>query len=432
MINKEIGKTVLNFICKNYVRILLAIIALIFLIQSILSAVKYEDYIVDEVHYVSASKLILKEFFPDKLWNWTYRIPPKYVITNYLNLEHPPLGKYIIILSLLLLGDNPISWRIPGIIMGTCILLLVYSIGRKLGNELTGIIATIAVLFDPMINSMSKVAMLDIYLAFFTVLAFYLLIVKENTILASIAIGFALSVKLNGVIPLVVVLTAITLLNYGHFISYERVLSILKSKWPMLVFREYYVRVATFIVRVLSEVIVIMFIVIAVYLIINLPYIFKFGLNEWISIQVWMVNTHTTFSANHPAVAAPFSLKPPYFNWLFNIKPFGLTDEFSAHVNSFGAPLGAFISILFPILYFKSKRGIGRVIVFLWIWLGYSLYIILYLLGRKMQFIYYLTPITPAIDIALGLTPILLDEILYHVKACRVRIFPMTCHVDNK
>lgn len=419
MAGREIGKIILNIIRKNYIKIILAVIALIFLIQSILSAVKYKDYIVDEVHYVSASKLLLKEFFPNRLWNWTYKIPPKYVIVNYLNLEHPPLGKYIIILSLILLGDNPISWRIPGIIMGTCILLLAYSIGKKLGNELTGIIAAIAVFFDPMISSMSKVAMLDIYLAFFTVLTFYLLIVKENTILASIVIGLALSVKLNGIIPLIVVLTAITLLNYGHFIRYERILSILKSKWPILVFKEYYIRVATFIVRILSEIIIIVFIVVTVYLTINLPYIFKFKLNEWINIQVWMVNTHITFSANHPAIAAPFSLKPPYFNWLFNIKPFGLTKEFSAHVNSFGAPLGAFISILFPILYLKSKRNVGKVILFLWIWLGYLLYIILYLLGRKMQFIYYLTPITPAIDVAIGLTPTLFNEILYYVRACK-------------
>ncbi len=419
MLKKSKQKETILQLTKYVTKVIPIIIALIFFIISVLSAIKYSNYIVDEVHYISASKLILETFFPNIKWNWTYKVPEDYIMNNYLNLEHPPLGKFIIIFSILLLGDNPLAWRLPGIIMGTCIVVLVYYIGKELGGEIVGIIAAIAVLFDPMIRSMSKVAMLDIYLAFFTVLSLYMLIVRNNTILSAFIASLALSVKLNGVIPLLIIFLSLSVLNYGHFIRYDTIYYAIShiKRLPNRV-----LKAASHILRVLGEFTVIAAIVIVVYLIINIPFIVKYGIKGWIDLQIWMVNVHAHFSASHPAVAPPISFQLPYFNWLFNIKPFGLTNEFSAHVNSYGTPLGAFISLLIPILYIKNRVEKRRILITLWIWFGYIFYVLLYLIGRKMQFIYYLTPITPAIDVAIGLTPIIFDEILQLISAYTKRV----------
>jgi Predicted membrane-bound dolichyl-phosphate-mannose-protein mannosyltransferase len=60
-----------------------------------------DDYISDEIYYVSASRNILKLFNINKDW---YPYPDLAGIESYLNLEHPPLGKYIIALSILVWG----------------------------------------------------------------------------------------------------------------------------------------------------------------------------------------------------------------------------------------------------------------------------------------------------------------------------------------
>ncbi|RLG74116.1 MAG: hypothetical protein DRO08_00485, partial [Thermoprotei archaeon] len=78
-----------------------------------------DDYVSDEVYYVSAAKNIGLYIFGVNVIEKPYpNIPnPK----GNLNLEHPPLAKYIMFLSMLVLGDNSLAWRIPGLIMRAAI-----------------------------------------------------------------------------------------------------------------------------------------------------------------------------------------------------------------------------------------------------------------------------------------------------------------------
>jgi len=55
-----------------------------------------------------------------------WRLPDNDGINDYLNTEHPPLGKYLIALSIILLGDHPFHWRVPSIVSGVLMILLLY------------------------------------------------------------------------------------------------------------------------------------------------------------------------------------------------------------------------------------------------------------------------------------------------------------------
>ncbi len=404
-----------NRVLKYLSRISLIITLLLFVSTSIYYAQKYDYYIVDEVHYISASKLIIENFFPGKHWVWRYNIPKEYIHNNYLNLEHPPLGKYLIIISLLLLGDYPLAWRLPGIILGSLTIILIYYIGRELGEDIAALISVIAVLVDPMINSMSRIAMLDIYLTFFVTLAAYFIINKKDLILASIAAGLAISTKLNGIIILIILIFIIMLTDYCHIIRLEDVKDLLEiSKLEFLKgISNALHAIYSFLLR-LGEIILCMFIIAAIYLLINIPFIIKFGFMEWIDLQIWMVNVHAHFRASHPCEAPPISFKPPYLNWLFNIKPFILTYDFSACMNICISVLMLISSILFAILCLKKRKiiDIRILIIYLWIWLGYTFYIILYIIGRSMQFIYYMTPLMPAVHLSVGILPLLVVELI--------------------
>ncbi len=125
----------------------------------------------------------------DVIYGW--RIPDAENINNYLNLEHPPLVKYIIALSMHLLGDYPTYWRIPGIIAGLLIIVLAFlTVSKLTGNKALAMIVSILVAFDPLTKTMSSIAMLDIYVALFTLVAAYFIVARKyNLAIVMTALG---------------------------------------------------------------------------------------------------------------------------------------------------------------------------------------------------------------------------------------------------
>ncbi len=126
-----------------------------------------------------------------------YRYPDKNNIQNYLNLEHPFLGKDLIMLGMLV-GDKPTDWRIPGIVakfvIGVIVLYLTYRISR---SYIGALIALGFVAFDPLLTATSVAAMLDIYVALFVAI-FALFFVLKRRYLSGFSIGLAAATKLSG------------------------------------------------------------------------------------------------------------------------------------------------------------------------------------------------------------------------------------------
>ncbi len=88
---------------------------------------------------------------------------------------HPPLGKLIIASSIYTFGNNPIGWRLAGAITGT---LLVIIIGLFMYDATKRLLPTFFVLLlvatDPMALVESRVGLINIYLAFFSILGLWL------------------------------------------------------------------------------------------------------------------------------------------------------------------------------------------------------------------------------------------------------------------
>lgn len=122
---------------------------------------------------------------------------------------HPPLGKWLIGIGIKLFNNNEFGWRISSAIFGTASVLLIYLIAKRLfKSEFLGLVAALLMSFDGLNLVMSRVALLDIFLMFFTLLSFYFL-VKENLWLSGISIGLAISVKWSGayLVPLLLLLS---------------------------------------------------------------------------------------------------------------------------------------------------------------------------------------------------------------------------------
>ncbi|MEA2447769.1 MAG: dolichyl-phosphate-mannose-protein mannosyltransferase, partial [Actinomycetota bacterium] len=135
-----------------------------------------------------------------------------------LNLEHPPLAKFIMSIAMHIWGFSTFTTRIFSVVFGTLTIALFYLLARKLlGSTLGASIASGALAIDFMHFVHSRVAMLDVFLVFFAVLALLFLVQDRDRlfgagmsggwrpwrIAAGAAAGAAMATKWTGLLVLV-------------------------------------------------------------------------------------------------------------------------------------------------------------------------------------------------------------------------------------
>ena len=127
-------------------------------------------------------------------------------------IVHPPLGKWLIGIGIKVFGNDEFGWRVSAAVIGTLSVVLIYLITKELFKSvfLSNTAAAFMAL-DGLALVMSRVALLDIFLMFFILLAFYFLI-KNDLWLSGVAIGLAAATKWSAIflIPFLILLT----LNY--------------------------------------------------------------------------------------------------------------------------------------------------------------------------------------------------------------------------
>ncbi|MGH2829337.1 MAG: phospholipid carrier-dependent glycosyltransferase, partial [Actinomycetota bacterium] len=137
---------------------------------------------------------------------------------------HPPVGKWLIGAGMRVFGCNSFGWRVGGALFGSLCVLLVFLIGRRLFRSAwTAGLGALLVAVDGLHFVQSRVAMLDIFLAFFVVLAIWLL-VEDRTrtstthqgwrlwrVGSAAAIGLATATKWSAafLIPILVILALV-------------------------------------------------------------------------------------------------------------------------------------------------------------------------------------------------------------------------------
>ncbi len=299
-----------------------------------------------------------------------YPYPDVHLIPTYYNLEHPPLAKFIIGLSMLISDDNPVTWRIPSIIMTSLLPLIVFFIVLRLTNPLIAAFSSLLPLVDKLTFNMGFLALLDVHLAFFIALAL-LSAIYERYILAAIFIGLAGSVKFSGaflIFPLFLYLLYIK--KYDYFKSLSIAFLI-----PALVF-----------------------------FLVNVPIIVRLGIYNWFTSILSALSWHASSRPAGPPTSLPWE-------WIINRNPFyfSINPTYSASVSEFLYVIAIALLVFTPYLYSKMTKLF--VLPFLWflgIFLGYSS---LPLLGNSTLYSFYVMALSPIVyTIFLSyLVPILLS-----------------------
>ena len=96
-------------------------------------------------------------------------------------IVHPEVGKWLIGLGEKTLGMDPFGWRIASAIVGSLMVLVMCRLARRVtGSTALGLVAGVLLMFDGLEFVLSRLALLDIFLAFFTLCAVSCLVADRD------------------------------------------------------------------------------------------------------------------------------------------------------------------------------------------------------------------------------------------------------------
>lgn len=143
----------------------------------------------DESHYVPAVRTLM-------------------ALADLANAEHPPLAKWLIGAGMAALGDNPLGWRIMSALFGAVLVMAGVMAARWLfGTRAAAAMTGALLLASPMLFVQARIAMLDIFMASFLMLAFWTLAAAARTslgdrrrlALAGLFLGCAVACKWSAI-----------------------------------------------------------------------------------------------------------------------------------------------------------------------------------------------------------------------------------------
>lgn len=103
-------------------------------------------------------------------------------------IVHPEAGKWLIALGEQLFGLDPAGWRIPSVVVGSLMVLVMIRLVRRLtGSTALGCVAGLLLSFDGLQFVLSRLALLDIFVAFFTLCAVHCVVADRQWFRARLA-----------------------------------------------------------------------------------------------------------------------------------------------------------------------------------------------------------------------------------------------------
>jgi len=325
-------------------------------------ASSYKSYTSDEIYYVDSARRLLRDLFH---YNVNETAFSGKTDANYYNLEHPPLGKYIIGLAIVACGDRPLCWRVPGIVEATLIILAVSAVGRpsSVKGLLAGAVAAIAASADPILYRSASLAMLDIHLAFFLTLSM-LAASYGRFRLAAILAGLATSVKYSGVSALLAIL-ALVAIRPGDSLRYK--------------------------LRSSAEAILLAF---SSFTLVHLPLLAMFTPAQLVEETLRALGWHTTSRPPGPPTSTPMG-------WVFNVNPFYYTFQpgpVAAVTNTVLHLYGIATTILIALLLASGRNLSERVLAGpLNYVMVFAVYLLVMALGNKTLYSFYAVQLTPGL-----------------------------------
>ena len=337
-----------------------------------------ETYYFDEVYYAFTAQEMAKGNM--HAWQDTGQPPEDFAF----EWTHPPLGKELSAVGIMIFGNNSFGWRFFQAFFGGLGALLIYLLAKNLFlSKGAGLIAALLYSFDSFIFVLSRITMVDIFMVVFLLLASLFVIKYARSrktyflMLAGIFSGAAMSIKWNGVY-IWVFLAGVSL-----FIMYYFEVSQTDSKDG-----SYVKSVLNLMPRMALAFVVLPLLV---YVLTYLPF-FYFGNSfiDFLFLQGGMLSYHGSVESHHPYESLwwewPLMLEPMYFHFD------DLGEGMRAHIYALGNPFiwwSGFVFFLLGVVQAVRKENpslIFAVLAVLALWLPWAVS------PRKITFIYHFMP----------------------------------------
>lgn len=336
---------------------------------------------------------------------------------NY-ECTHPPLGKAIMAIGIMIFGMCPFGWRFMGTLFGVLMVPIMYLLARKLTKKtwLASLI-TLIFTFDFMHFAQTRIATIDVFVTLFIMLEYFFMLcyykmsfndtpLKKTLIplaLSGICMGLGCGSKWTGVyagLGLAVIFAAVMIRRYKE---YKTALAEPKGSSEGIEHKYIINNYKIFTMKTLLACIV-LFIIIPgiIYLCSYIPYTDKTGnglLTQMLNNQKYMYDYHSNLVAEHPYSSTWYQWPIIYRPILFYAE--SVSSTLSSCISSMGNPLvwwagiPAFIYMLY--LTFVKK---DRVALFLSV--GYLAQYLPWMTVSRCTFIYHYFPSTPFVTLMVG------------------------------
>lgn len=333
---------------------------------------------------------------------------------------HPPLGKVLISLGIMLFGMVPFGWRFAGTLIGVLMIPAIYIFAKALFKRTRyAFIAAFLMCFDFMHFTQTRIATIDTYIVFFMILMYYFmyLFYESNYLMddekqlkkdflylagSGICFGFGAASKWTGIYAgggLAVIFF------YSLYLRYKEYILLLHNPGQQSKVPNYAECVKSYQTKTLKILgwccIFFVALPIVIYILSYLPQItaLNYGIAEIWNCQKSMFDYHSKLEATH-------SFSSPWYKWPLMIRPVWYyvkryADGTISTISSLGNPaiwwvglaaiIGAFVKAV------KSPQG--SKIKFIAV--SFLIQILPWVLVTRCTFLYHYFPCTPFIMLAI-------------------------------
>jgi dolichyl-phosphate-mannose--protein O-mannosyl transferase len=351
--------TIVKYLDSNKSTVLLVILSFSFLTR-VINLHKPPNEYFDEVYHAFTARRMLHN--DPKAWEWWNTSPEGFAY----EWTHPPLAKELMILGMIIFGENSFGWRIPAAIFGTAVVFVVFLITKYLFKDNTlALLASAIFSLDGLPIVMSRIGMNDMYFLFFALLALYLFF-KNNNFWSALCLGLSAASKWT-------FMWSLPIFAVSHFVLRKKIR--LSYLWFFI----------------LPPV---------VYIASYLPmFLTGHNFDIFIGVQKQMWWYHTGLNATH-------AYSSPWWSWPILARPVWLytntsNDGFVGNIYAMGNPLlfwSGIVAIITSAInsYYRENKQLALVIF------SYLIFFVPWAASPRIMFLYHYLPSIPFLSILLA------------------------------